>query len=358
MALTTVLLHAALFIAEWALHRACKRSSPYVFAAILIPSTVVIAACGGVLLAFLAGENLFGTVRLWCWALFAHGPLLLGMILVHARRRREGSGHRALQSTCAVGIVALIAVAFDAFLIEPTSLEISRVEVRSNKLSRPARIALVADIQSDKIGEFEREVMRAVMAAEPDAIFFAGDYIQLDDESAPEQQAALAKLFRELELAAPLGVFAVRGNTDAKGWQRVFEGVEAHLFTEMESLHVGEWIVTGLPPRDSHDSRLKIKATDSFQIALGHHPDYARGPADADLLLAGHCHGGQVRIPFLGPPLTLSSIPRKWTSGAHEIRPGTTLIVSRGIGMERASAPRLRFLCRPELVLIDLVPER
>ncbi len=357
MALNTILFHAALLIAEWILYRACKRSSPYIFAAVLIVATVLLAVCSGVLLAFVAGEHLFGLVRLWCWALFAHGPLLLGIILFHTRRRREGPSHRALQSTCAIGIVALIAVAFDAFLIEPTSLEISHVEIRSSKLSKPARIALVADIQSDKIGEFEREVMQAVMAAEPDAIFFAGDYIQLDDERAPKEQAALAKLFRELELAAPLGLFAVRGNTDAKGWQRVFEGVDAHLFTKMESLNVGEWIVTGLPPRDSHDSHLEIQASDKFQIALGHHPDYARGPADADLLLAGHCHGGQVRIPFIGPPLTLSSIPRKWTSGAHEIRPGTTLIVSRGIGMERGRAPRLRFLCRPELVLIDLMPE-
>ena len=88
----------------------------------------------------------------------------------------------------------------------------------------------------------------------------------------------------------------------------------------------------------------------------------------ADLLLAGHVHGGQVRLPFWGPVLTLTSVPRSWAVGRTDFDGGATaggawdggrtLIVSRGIGMERGEAPRLRFLCRPELVVVDLVPPK
>ena len=53
----------------------------------------------------------------------------------------------------------------------------------------------------------------------------------------------------------------------------------------------------------------------------------------------------------------LAIVPRAWASGVTAIDADTTLIVSRGIGMERADAPRMRFLCRPELVIVDLVPE-
>ncbi len=56
--------------------------------------------------------------------------------------------------------------------------------------------------------------------------------------------------------------------------------------------------------------------------------------------------------------LTLSRVPRSWTSGMTELPRGGRLLVSRGIGMERSGAPPLRFLCRPELVVVDLVPRK
>jgi predicted MPP superfamily phosphohydrolase len=54
--------------------------------------------------------------------------------------------------------------------------------------------------------------------------------------------------------------------------------------------------------------------------------------------------------------MTLSQVPRAWAAGLTELKGGGTLIVSRGVGMERGDAPRLRFLCTPEIVVIDVVP--
>jgi predicted MPP superfamily phosphohydrolase len=77
---------------------------------------------------------------------------------------------------------------------------------------------------------------------------------------------------------------------------------------------------------------------------------------EADLLIAGHTHGGQVRLPGIGPLITLSRVRRSWAAGLTDIGRGRQLLVSRGIGMERGRAPRLRFLCRPELVVLELAP--
>ncbi len=66
------------------------------------------------------------------------------------------------------------------------------------------------------------------------------------------------------------------------------------------------------------------------------------------------------RIPLLqawvGPLLTLSQVPRAWAAGRTDQSDGRTLAASRDIGMERGWAPRLRFLCRPEVVVIVLLP--
>jgi predicted MPP superfamily phosphohydrolase len=89
---------------------------------------------------------------------------------------------------------------------------------------------------------------------------------------------------------------------------------------------------------------------------MGHRPDFALGEVDSDLLVAGHTHGGQVRLPFFGPVMTLSNVPRSWAAGVTKLPGNRTLVVSRGIGMERGGAPELRFLCRPELVVLTIVP--
>jgi hypothetical protein len=107
---------------------------------------------------------------------------------------------------------------------------------------------------------------------------------------------------------------------------------------------------------DSFSSSASVPRIDQFHIIVGHCPNFALGDVKADLLVAGHCHGGQVRLPGIGPLLTLSRVPRSWAAGVTRLADGKTLIVSRGVGMERGAAPRLRFLCRPELVFIDIVP--
>ena len=101
---------------------------------------------------------------------------------------------------------------------------------------------------------------------------------------------------------------------------------------------------------------MTVSDQEKFHIVLGHVPDYSLGSIEADLLIAGHTHGGQVQIPLFGPLLMLSQVPRACASGMTTIAPERYLIVSRGIGLERGNAPRMRFLCRPELLMLDLVP--
>jgi predicted MPP superfamily phosphohydrolase len=97
--------------------------------------------------------------------------------------------------------------------------------------------------------------------------------------------------------------------------------------------------------------------TDVPQILLYHSPELMPQAIEQelDLYLCGHTHGGQVRLPIIGPLLTSSHLGRQYVMGLY--RDGrTNLYVSRGVGLEGLSAPRVRLMARPEITLVTLRP--
>lgn len=316
---------------------------------------VAVAAVGGlaVLLAYSLGDRGFGSLRLLAYGWFGYLAATLAAGAISLARR-----HRRAASVLAALFILVQATALDAFLVEPRWLEVRQVRIVSSKIHKPVTIAIVADLQTDEIGGYERSVFERVMAAHPDLILLAGDYIQeFDNAGRRRLHRELRAMLQEIGLAAPLGVYAVRGNVDSDGWRVSFEETGVICANSTQSFDLGELRLTALAMEDSFSTGLQVFKSDQFQIVLGHCPNFARGDVEADLVVAGHTHGGQVRLPLIGPLITLSRVPRHWAAGVTDLGDGKTLIVSRGIGMERGPAPRLRFLCRPELVFVELVPE-
>ncbi len=291
-------------------------------------------------------------MRLLAYALFLHLPLVLLVAAILLWRHRP---HTSLLLTTCVGVI--VAVGCDAFLIEPHWLTETYVTLPSNKIRTPIRIAILADIQTDHFGTYERQALVTCLAAKPDLILLAGDYIQVANaQDWHRVRDAMNACLRELDPQATWGVFAVEGNTDRPSWGDIFTGTSIQRFGQTQSIDLGPLVITGLSIRDSFDRRLTVAPADAFHVVFGHAPDFALGDVNADLLIAGHTHGGQVCLPGIGPLVTASQIPRAWASGKTRLTGNRWLVISRGIGMERLAAPRLRFLCRPELVFIDLVP--
>lgn len=312
-------------------------------------------AVGGaaVVLAVMLGEDIFGVMRLAAYGLFVHGPVMLVASMALLWR-----GRRVLAAGCGLAGVVLVVVAADAFLIEPTWLEVTHRRIASPKIDQPVRIVVLADLQTDRFGAYQRRVLDRVMEEKPDLVLLAGDYVQLGGPEGQQVVREINAYLREIRLGAPLGVFAVRGNVDGD-LTELFAGLPVTVVESTESFEPGPLRLTCLAYDDSRDTSLRIPRGDSgrFHLVLGHVPNFALGRIDAELLVAGHTHGGQVRLPLLGPLLTLSRVPRSWAAGMTELSGGGKLLVSRGVGMERGHAPRLRFCCRPELAVIDLVPE-
>jgi len=108
--------------------------------------------------------------------------------------------------------------------------------------------------------------------------------------------------------------------------------------------------LTGLPSALREEQRLNLLKAPGFKIVLGHEPDEWDRYRQPDLLhLAGHTHGGQIRL--LGRPVRLPPLGRKYPLGEYT-RPGSTLIVSAGIGY--AEAP-IRINCPPQIIRLVFV---
>jgi len=329
------------------------------------PVGLVVASIVSIILLICTQEKALFLVTLGCSLLFLHLPLWLSIVTILFWRC-----HRFVSVLCIILVVTLEVIAYDAFVIEPTALEVTRYEITDARIKQPMRIVVIADLQTDHIGKHERRTLRIALQQNPDLILFAGDYFSvMTIQEWRTIRDHFQKLLEELDFGAPLGVYAVRGNVESwLPWMHAFQGIEGHLVNNRtESFEVGGIHLTCLSEISSFNPHLNLARPDTerFHIVLGHSPDFALGKIDGDLLLAGHTHGGQICFPIFGPLTSGCDVPRSWASGMtmlpdREKADSSTvrrLIVSRGTGMERGPAPRIRFFCRPELVVIDLKPE-
>jgi predicted MPP superfamily phosphohydrolase len=294
----------------------------------------------------------FGRIQLLVWGLFVYFPIMLMVnILLLRRVAKKYSIFLILIS------ILMLTIEVDALLVEPRNLEVSTITLYSEKITEPVKVAFLADIQTDSPGSYEKYVLDLVNIEKPDLILMAGDYLQLMDPNQYQRSMLLMnEIFKEADLSPHLGSIAIRGNVDWNRWKTIFKDLDVRVVEEIERIDLGPLSVTGIGWLDSENTALKVSGSDNYHIVLGHSPNFSLGDIEGDLLLAGHTHGGQIQLPGIGPLLTLSAVPRSWASGLTEIHPGQFLLVSRGIGLERGNAPRLRFFCRPELIIIDLQP--
>jgi hypothetical protein len=254
--------------------------------------------------------------------------------------------------------------------VEPTWVEVLERDLPVPNLP-PAwdglRVAHVADLHhgsSVPLDYLARSISR-VADLRPDLVAVAGDFVT---DSDARYGSAVAELFDGL--SAPLGVFACLGNHDygvrrpvrpgAVGVRQVAADLGRHgvrvLRNEavrLERCGEGLWMV-GVDDLWAGycdpQKALRNVPSGAPNLVLCHNPDAADAVADAGggAILAGHTHGGQVRIPLLGPILLPVRNKQRY-EGLHRVG-GAWLYITRGLGW----LIRVRFACRPEISLLTL----
>lgn len=257
------------------------------------------------------------------------------------------------------GLLLLLA-AGAAFLLLGWDHDLKTVcyTVSSAKITAPVRIVCLTDLHSCSYGDGQRELLDAVDAAAPDAVVLVGDIY--DDVLPPDNADTVLT-----HLSARYPCFYVTGNHD------VFCGdtAEAHGVTALNGdalpleINGQHLLLCGLSdPRESPAFAENLVAlneqaqnAEAFTLLLSHRPSRIEQylPGGYDLILSGHAHGGQWRIPgllngLLAPDEGL--FPR-YAGGRYDLG-STTFIVSRGLAKESTRVPRL--YNPPELVVVEL----
>jgi predicted MPP superfamily phosphohydrolase len=266
-----------------------------------------------------------------------------------------------------LSLLAALSLGAWAFWLEPR-----RLVVHEETLDVPHwpdelrgfRLALLSDLHVGSpywgLSSLER-LVEQVNRERPEMVLLAGDYmtngVKFGEQVAPESIAAtLAKL------EAPLGVVAVLGNHDWwSGGRRVRRAFESAGIVVLENgsyaVQRGDqrFFVVGLADeltrRVRLDKALEGVAEGAPFLVLAHEPDvFVRVPDSASLTLAGHTHGGQVRLPLLGRPVIPSRYGQRFAAG-HVVEDGRHLFVTTGVG---TSVFPVRFGVPPEVAILNL----
>ncbi len=265
----------------------------------------------------------------------------------------------------AIGCLTL-ALGVWAFWIEPASLTVVEQTLDLPwPAPRPLRVAVLTDLHvGSPFSDLAklRATVATTNAANPDLICILGDLVVqgvLGGRFVPPEAIA-----DELAgLRARSGVVAVLGNHD--NWldhDRVRRAIERAGISVVEDTAVpiqtpaGRVWIAGVNdlwtrPHDLQTALAAVAPGGAPLLLLTHNPDiFPDVPARVTLTLAGHTHGGQVRLPFVGAPIVPSRFGRRFAAG-HIVEGGRHLFVATGVG---TSILPVRFRVPPAVVVLTL----
>ena len=270
----------------------------------------------------------------------------------------------------ALALILILAFSLTALYALKDDLTSTQYEITPQKLPcelNGLKIALIADLHNTRFGEAQEELISATLQEDPDIVVLCGDIL----DSTNQDFTAIEELLKGI---SHLPVFAVYGNHenrvsifDRGDLAKLYKSYGVTLLvdeSETLSINGAEICISGMDdpafwgrgdlefvennPPDVTPSK------DAFNILLCHRANVYPAINDLgfDLVLAGHLHGGHVRIPFVGGLISPNrELFPKYTSGVYS-EADSVMVVSRGLG-NSTDFPRL--FNSPELVFITLL---
>lgn len=266
-----------------------------------------------------------------------------------------------------------------------SKIEVVEYTINNNKIPKEFNdyiIVQISDLHNKSFGENNKTLLDMIINNKPNVIFITGDLIDGENKNF---NVALDLL---KELSKNYKVYYITGNHEQKALIKKYKDLYEKYFKELENIdavHLDNEMIT-LQEENSHinvygltipfkcykylfdkdknldleekyiENKLGTLNNNEYNILLAHTPFYFKEYAKwgADLVLAGHVHGGIIRLPYFGGLLSPNRhfFP-KYDLGEYKIN-DSTMIVTKGLG---GSKVLIRVNCKPEIVKITLKSE-
>ncbi len=256
-----------------------------------------------------------------------------------------------------------------------TRLTVQKYTVASPKIKSNINIAFISDLHNSPFGKEQCELIDAVKSLKPNIVIFGGDLADKTQDIQPENSFTLVK-----ELVKSYPCYYTIGNHESnRGDSARIKHTMSELGVTVLEGNTADIEINGTPLEiagiyDAHTSDYdeqrgfvnqlaEVTDTDSenYRILIAHFPEqieeYLSG--GFDMVLSGHAHGGQWRIPGLinGVFAPGQGLFPKYAGGLY-MHGDTAHIVSRGLWKPSSPIAVPRIFIRPELVKIELIPDR
>ena len=279
----------------------------------------------------------------------------------------DKKGRKRKIITAAAVIAAILVAAIGiSVIIDSHSLEKSFYQVKSNKVTDNIRIVCLSDMHLKEFGKDNEYLIHEVDKLSPDIITLVGD---MNMETKPDKYDVVINLCVKLNEIAPVYYSLGNHEIDAMLFKNsnIYKDVKKAgikiMNNETDTVTIGGTTmdIIGLTqnPKEFEEYGKAffdkaMSATDNFKLVLTHYPEQFFGTLDdynIDLALAGHAHGGQVRLPWIGGLYAADQgfFPQL-CDGYHEIG-NSRLLITRGLG-KSGICPRI--FNKPEIMVVDI----
>ena len=246
----------------------------------------------------------------------------------------------------------------------PYKIDVTKYSFPTRKVKKAKKIAVLADLHCRRFGPKQSHIADVIKKEKPDLIILPGDLFDVDRDY--EISFELIEQLKDFPMYFTSGNHDVYLKKDISRLRFRLESEGVHVLEDRGEVIRDDADIIEIYGMSDHGRRPKYASEsisrqfgyDGLRILISHRPEFTEfyRKVDCDMIISGHAHGGQWRIPFTHQGLyspRVGILP-KYTEGVHDLN-GRRLIISRGLASGNPMIPRL--YNRPEIVFIDVIPK-